>query len=137
MPPHPGASSRAVGNRMSTQARTSTAPEVSLRRELFTRGLRYRVAYRVPGLPRRSIDIAFPGKRVAVFVDGCFWHGCPAHGNAPTTNAEWWRQKLATNQARDEDTTRRLRDLGWQVVRVWEHDCPDAAAAVVVQALAE
>jgi DNA mismatch endonuclease (patch repair protein) len=96
-----------------------------LRRLLHASGLRYRAAYPVPGLPRRSIDIAFPGPRVALFVDGCFWHGCPEHGVHPRANAQWWRTKLSTNQARDASTTAALLEQGWAVLRVWEHESPD------------
>lgn len=93
-----------------------------MRKYLWRSGLRYRVDYRLPlrGLRRRA-DIAFPGPRVAVFVDGCFWHCCPEHGTRPANNAAWWAAKLDANVARDADTDRRLSDAGWTVVRVWEH----------------
>ena len=96
-----------------------------MRRLLHATGLRYRVALPVPGLPRRTIDIAFPRRRVAVFVDGCFWHGCPTHGTDPTSNSAWWAKKILTNQQRDADTTIHLQTLGWTVVRFWEHEDPD------------
>lgn len=122
VPPHPGSSDPTVSARMAGLARRDTAPEVAIRRLLHAQGLRYRVAYPVPGLRRRSIDIAFTRRKVAVFVDGCFWHGCPEHGTQPRANASWWTTKLAANQARDADTTARLVDLGWEVIRVWEHE---------------
>lgn len=78
----------------------------------------------------------FPRIKVAVFVDGCFWHGCPVHGTWPKTNAEFWRKKIETNRARDADTNRRLEALGWTVVRIWAHEDPDEAAervALVVE----
>lgn len=131
MPAHPGSSSAALSSRMSAAARRDTAPEIALRRELHRRGLRYRVVHPVPGRPRRSIDIAFPRHKIAVMVDGCFWHGCPQHGTQPGKNPEWWRQKIATNQARDADTTAALEEAGWLVLRVWEHEPPQAAADVV------
>ena len=106
---------------MSKQKREGTGPEMALRRELFARGLRYRVGYKVPGLPRRTIDIAFPGRRIAVFVDGCFWHGCPEHCVAPKNNAGWWNSKLEGNRQRDAETTVHLREAGWTVLRLWEH----------------
>lgn len=106
---------------MSEQKRLGTAPEIALRRALFARGWRYRVGYKVPGLPRRTIDVAFPRRRVAVFVDGCFWHGCPEHCIPPKNNAEWWAAKLAGNEARDRDTDRTLMAHGWESVRLWEH----------------
>ena len=131
MPPHPGASSPAVSRRMSVAARRDTACELFLRRHLHAAGLRYRVNYPVPGNRRRTIDIAFTRAKVAVFVDGCFWHGCPEHGTQPRANADWWTQKLTTNQARDADTTALLEAAGWAVVRVWEHVEPAEAAQLV------
>jgi DNA mismatch endonuclease (patch repair protein) len=97
--------------------------------------LRFRVHYPVPGNRRRSIDIAFPGKKVAVFLDGCFWHGCPQHGSVPVTNREWWLSKIATNRARDENTDALLRAAGWMVVRVWEHEPLEVARDKVVAAV--
>ncbi|TFF17283.1 very short patch repair endonuclease [Cellulosimicrobium funkei] len=113
---------------MSVAKRRDTAPEVALRRELHARGMRYRVAYPVPGQRRRTIDVAFTRAKVAVFVDGCFWHGCPKHGMMPRSNGDWWKTKLAANQARDRDTDRLLSELGWTVVRVWEHEPPHVAS---------
>lgn len=113
---------------MSTLARADTAPELDLRKELHRRGLRYRVQLHVPGNRRRRIDVAFTRAKVAVFVDGCYWHGCPEHGTNPTANNEWWQWKFARNKARDEDTNRHLRELGWTVIRVWEHEDPADAA---------
>ena len=94
---------------MSAARRRDTRPEVLLRRELHARGRRFRVALRVPGNNRRTIDIAFTRHRVAVFVDGCFWHSCPTHGTRPTANRDWWATKLAANRARDADTDQLLR----------------------------
>ena len=132
---HPGASSSSISRRMSTARRRDTAPEVALRRELHARGLRYRVAYPIPGQRRRTIDIAFTRAKVAVMVDGCFWHGCPDHGTKPRSNSGWWDTKLAANAARDADTNRVLTEMGWRVVRIWEHEAPAAAADVVVAVL--
>jgi DNA mismatch endonuclease, patch repair protein len=117
---------------MASQPREGTGPELQLRRELHRRGLRYRLHRRiVPGHPRRTVDIVFGPARVAVFVDGCFWHGCPDHGNLPTNNADWWRDKLATNVQRDRETDRALKAAGWRVVRVWEHaDVIEQAARI-------
>jgi DNA mismatch endonuclease, patch repair protein len=121
---------------MSRQARTGTSPELLLRSELHRRGLRYRVhyAFRLAGLTRRRCDLAFPRQRVAVFVDGCFWHACPVHATAPKSNADWWRAKLSANVARDRDTDEKLRASDWEVIRIWEHE-PEAAAADRVQDL--
>lgn len=95
---------------------------MALRRALHAAGLRYRVDVPLPFDRRRRADIVFPRARVAVFVDGCFWHGCPEHYVAPKANAAFWRGKVEANRARDRDTDRRLHELGWIVVRVWEHD---------------
>lgn len=121
---------------MQRQRRISTDPEVRLRKQLHAAGYRYRIGYRIPGAPRRTIDIAFSRSRVAVFVDGCFWHACPEHATQPRANAEWWQQKLAANVERDRDTDALLAAAGWRVVRVWEHEADDAALAQVVTALA-
>ncbi len=113
---------------MQTLRQRDTAPELALRRELHKRGLRYRVdAPPVPGLRRRA-DLLFTRAKVAVFVDGCFWHVCPIHSTEPKANAPFWSEKLAANVARDRDTDRRLTEAGWAVVRVWEHELPGAAA---------
>ena len=106
-----------------------------LRRLLHHAGYRYRVNYKVPGIERRTIDIAFTRLRVAVFVDGCFWHACPEHATWPKTNAEWWRRKLEANCDRDRETDRRLQDLGWAVNRVWEHEEAVRAFARVADAI--
>lgn len=116
---------------MSTLKRKDNDAELAVRRLLHAAGYRYRVHYPVPGRPRRTIDIAFTRPKVAVFIDGCFWHGCPEHGTKPTANAEWWRTKLAANLARDRDTASHLEALGWRVTRAWEHVGPDAVVALV------
>lgn len=135
VPPHPGSSSPALSTRMSRAKRRDTAPELLLRRELHRRGRRFRVVVKVPGNNRRTIDIAFPRQKLAVFVDGCFWHGCPEHGTAPTANAQWWQQKLSANMARDRDTDRLLGEAGWSILRAWEHESPVEAADRVIKAL--
>ena len=114
--------------RMSRQRSKDTEAEWSLRRLLHARGLRYRVDAVLPGLPRRRADLLFPRQRVAVFVDGCFWHGCHDHKTAPKSNAAWWATKLARNVERDRETDAHLADLGWNVIRVWEHEDPELAA---------
>ena len=118
----------AVRRRMSRQARRDTSPELALRSALHRRGLRFQVHRRPLPLVRREADLVFPRPRVAVFVDGCFWHSCPQHESAPRTNEDWWRRKLAENRARDQDTDRRLREAGWLPVRVWEHEAVEEAA---------
>lgn len=109
----------------------NTSAESALRRELYALGLRYRLQVAV--LPRRVADVAFGGLRVAVFVDGCFWHGCPKHATWPKQNAEFWRAKIVANQERDRDTNARLRADGWEVVRVWSHETPHDAALRVAK----
>ncbi len=91
---------------------------------LHARGLRYRVQVPLLERPRRTADIVFPKKRIAIFVDGCFWHGCPKHGTSAKSNAEFWHDKIAANKKRDRDTNERLEGAGWTVVRVWEHEKP-------------
>jgi len=99
-----------------------------IRRELHRRGLRYRVNDRnLPGRP----DIAFTSARVAVFIDGCFWHSCPDHGVLPRNNREWWRAKLTRNVARDREKDAELDTMGWVVVHVWEHEDPIRAVDVI------
>lgn len=121
----------AVRRRFQQQRTTGTQPELQLRRELHGRGLRFRVHYKVEGMPRRRVDIAFTRRRLAVMVDGCFWHGCPQHCVTPKSNRDWWLSKLETNRVRDADTNARLKALGWSVLRVWEHTPPEAAAMLV------
>ncbi|MEV7534598.1 very short patch repair endonuclease [Streptomyces hydrogenans] len=119
---------------MSRQGSRDTAPEMAVRRLLHAAGLRYRVNVPVPGMPRRTIDIAFGGARIAVFLDGCFWHGCPEHATHPKANAEWWREKLTKNMTRDRETTAHLQSQGWTVLRFWEHESPDAVARAITRA---
>jgi DNA mismatch endonuclease (patch repair protein) len=110
-----------------------TAPELAVRSAIRRLAIRYRVNYKVlPGSCRRA-DLAFLSARVALFVDGCFWHGCPIHGTWPKANAEFWRNKIETNQKRDRDTDERLREAGWLVVRAWEHDDPNTVASHVAK----
>lgn len=114
----------------------NTSAEAALRRELHARGLRYRLQVPVLTKPRRTADIAFIGLRVAVFVDGCFWHGCPRHATWPKTNADFWRSKILANRERDRDTDKRLRSAGWRVVRIWSHELPARAAARISNVVA-
>lgn len=103
---------------MSRNKARHTGPEIRLRKALWRRGLRYRLHGTMTGRP----DVVFPGTRVAVFVDGCFWHGCEEHGVAPRNNATFWSNKISRNKQRDLAVTVRLQAEGWKVVRVWEHD---------------
>lgn len=124
----PAPLSEDVRRRLRRQKTRDTAPEVALRRALHALGLRYRVDMRaLPDLRRRP-DVVFTARRVAVFVDGCFWHRCPVHAIPPKNNATWWAEKLQRTVDRDRDTNKRLDAAGWAVVRVWEHEDPHAAA---------
>jgi DNA mismatch endonuclease, patch repair protein len=127
----PAASSSAALARMTATRQRDTAAELELRSELRRLGLRYRLHRAiVPGVRRRP-DVVFGPARVAVFVDGCFWHGCPEHGTMAKTNREFWQAKIDANRSRDADTDRRLIEAGWRVVRVWEHeDAGDAALRI-------
>jgi DNA mismatch endonuclease (patch repair protein) len=116
---------------MARVRQTGTNAEMALRRELYRMGLRYRVNVQVLQKPRRLADVVFPRLKIAVFVDGCFWHGCPEHSTWPKRNAEFWKQKIESNQARDTDTDTRLREIGWTVLRFWEHELPVTAANTV------
>lgn len=118
---------------MSKQASKDTAAELAVRRLLHAQGLRYRVEYPVPGMARRRIDVAFTSAKVAVLIDGCFWHGCPEHATRPKSNAEWWRQKLERNMARDTETTEHLVAAGWEVLRFWEHETAEDVVSRVTE----
>lgn len=131
----PAASSPDALTRMTRQRRRDTKPEMAIRRLLFARGLRYRIDAALPGMRRRA-DLLFRSAKVAVFVDGCFWHGCPEHGTQPKNNAAWWAEKIAGNVQRDRDTDRRLAEAGWHVVRVWEHEPPAQAAQRIADLVA-
>jgi DNA mismatch endonuclease (patch repair protein) len=118
------------GNRASMRANKSrdTKPELALRQAVHARGMRYRVGIRpIPSL-RRTADLVFTKARVAVFLDGCFWHGCPQHHTVAKTNATFWAEKVRRNRERDAETDRVLTGQGWVVIRVWEHDDPEPAA---------
>ncbi|MFJ7084794.1 very short patch repair endonuclease [Streptomyces griseus] len=128
-------SSPGVSARMSRQVSRDTKPEVAVRKLLHAAGYRFRVNTRVPDMPRRTIDIAFTRAKVAVMIDGCFWHGCPLHATQPRANAQWWREKLDRNMARDRETTEHLTAAGWTVLRFWEHEAPDGAAEQVAAAV--
>lgn len=120
---------------MRSNRSVDTGPEVRLRSALHRTGHRFRKHFRpIPGL-RCTADIAFPRRRVAVFVDGCFWHCCPEHGTRPARNADWWNAKLDGNVERDRRNTDRLTESGWHVVRIWEHEPLDQAITAVESAL--
>jgi DNA mismatch endonuclease (patch repair protein) len=124
-------SSAGVSERMSRVRRRDTAPELELRSELHRRGLRYRIDRRpLKGVSSRA-DLVFGPAKVAVYVDGCFWHSCPEHGTLPRSNEAFWQDKLARNRERDATVNELLVAAGWTVVRVWEHEEIDVAAGRV------
>lgn len=106
-----------------------TAPELTLRRALWHQGLRYQLTPKLPGIP----DLCFFSERIAIFVDGCFWHGCPQHYSAPAHNAEFWANKVARNIARDKQADAVLEAEGWTVVRIWEHQLESDLAGIVTR----
>lgn len=116
-----------VTRQMKRMPRKDSGPEIRLRRSLHRRGLRFRVQAALPGRP----DIVFPRAKIAVFVDGCFWHRCPEHSTLPKNNREWWTTKLARNVERDREKDDALRELGWEPIHVWEHEDPEIAAAEI------
>jgi DNA mismatch endonuclease, patch repair protein len=121
---------------MRAQRERDTGIEREIRSRLHARGLRFRVHRRLIAGSRREVDVVFPGAKVAVFVDGCFWHGCPEHGRPQTkANPEYWSEKMARNRARDTDTDARLVAAGWLVIRAWEHEDPVDVAKRVIAAV--
>ncbi len=122
---------------MQQQRRRNTQPELAVRRAAHALGLRYFVHRRPLAGLRREADLVFPRVKVAVFVDGCFWHGCPEHGRRNhTTNGWYWPEKIASNMRRDADTDLRLREAGWMALRVWEHEDVQEAAVRVAGVVA-
>ncbi|MEU7028685.1 very short patch repair endonuclease [Streptomyces sp. NPDC046275] len=138
MPPEGSwASSAARRRNMQAIRSRDTKPEQLLRRLVHAQGLRYRVGARpLPDL-RRTADLVFRPAKVAVFVDGCYWHGCPEHYVSPRTNQDYWSGKVAGNVARDRDTDQRLSEAGWLVLRFWEHEDAEACCTTVVDAVTQ
>jgi DNA mismatch endonuclease (patch repair protein) len=131
------ASSTGVRTCMQANKARDTKPELALRSAVHSLGLRYRVsAQPLKGL-RRTADLVFRKARVAVFLDGCFWHGCPEHHTVAVRNASFWADKVRTNQDRDRDTDSRLEEAGWLILRIWEHDDPTVAALTIHRAVLE
>ena len=124
----PKAMNEVVSQQMSRMPVASSKPEVRLRRALHSLGLRFRLHRKdLPGSP----DIVLPQAKMAIFVDGCFWHACPEHGTLPKNNREWWQQKLEATRARDGFKDSALEELGWLPVHVWEHEDPTQAALAI------
>lgn len=129
----PKASSLAARNRMRACRGRDTTPERDLRSALHGIGLRFRVHRRPEPMINSRADIVFPRAKVAVFVDGCFWHGCSRHGTTPVANRKFWLDKIAANRRRDRSHGALLRAAGWTVIRVWEHEEPEAACRRVIR----
>jgi DNA mismatch endonuclease (patch repair protein) len=133
----PWASSPAARAVMQGNRRRDTSPEMAVRRLVHASGLRYRVDARPSPTLNRRADLVFSSARVAVFIDGCYWHGCPVHGTVAQANAEYWAEKISRNQARDRDTDTRLANAGWLVIRAWEHENPRDVAHRIGAAVRE
>lgn len=133
--PPDGSWASSPGNRRSMlgNRRRDTAPELAVRRLVHRAGLRYRVDYRPRRDLRRRADLVFTKARVAVFIDGCYWHGCPEHFTTPKTNRNYWTTKIGGNRQRDADTDELLDSAGWTVLRFWEHEDPAAVAARIIE----
>ena len=130
------ASSDAVRRSMQGNRSRDTSPELAVRRLLHAAGLRYRVNIRPLKSLRRTADVVFTRRKIAVFIDGCFWHGCPDHYVIPKTNVHYWSPKIETNLARDADTSAQLREAGWTVLRFWEHQPPAEVAEQIMASVA-
>lgn len=137
LPPTPPASDESTRRAMKGNRRADTAPEIAVRRILHARGRRFRKDYRVTGVHDLSVraDIVFSRQRIAVFVDGCFWHGCPDHCRVPKRNRPYWIAKIERNRVRDERIRKSLATAGWRVVQIWEHEQLETAVARIESAL--
>ncbi|MEU0587372.1 very short patch repair endonuclease [Streptomyces sp. NPDC006132] len=132
-PPGSWASSAAKRRNMQAVRSRDTKPELLVRRLVHASGLRYRVAARpLPNL-RRTADMVFRSAKVAIFIDGCYWHGCPEHYVSPRTNFGYWSEKVTRNVARDRETDSKLEQAGWLVLRFWEHTPAEESAAEIIR----
>src|SRR4051794_2544937 len=129
------ASSTGVRKSMQSNTGRDTGPELALRRQVHSLGMRYYVNRRPIKAVRRTADLVFPRLKVAVYLDGCFWHGCPIHHTVAKTNAQFWAEKVATNRSRDHETDAMLAEHGWLGIRIWEHEDPGEAAVRVREAV--
>lgn len=133
---YPYPSSQAVSSVMKANKRANTKPEIAIRKGLHRLGYRFRKDYvlRVQGRRCRP-DIVFTRKKVAIFVDGCFWHSCPIHGHTPRANVSYWKSKFERNALRDELDTDALKSNGWKVIRIWEHCNVEEALQIIQSSL--
>jgi DNA mismatch endonuclease, patch repair protein len=131
----PRASAPSVRQRMQTTGRRDTPPELRVRSLLHRNGYRFRVDVSPVSATRSRADIVFPRLKFAIYIDGCFWHGCAQHGTWPKANGDWWRHKIETNRNRDVANTTILMRSGWTVIRVWEHEDPDIVVETIIAAL--
>ena len=122
---------------MHNTPRKDTPLEMRVRASLLEYDLRFEVDRAIPGVTRSRPDIVFPEERVAVFLDGCFWHSCPDHGTTPTANREWWVEKLSSNVERDRRHNEKLEAAGWLALRFWEHEAPALVAATIERRVRE
>jgi DNA mismatch endonuclease (patch repair protein) len=124
---------------MRANRRKDTAPERAVRSHLHARGLRFRVDLPIVADGGRVLrpDVVFTGRRLALYIDGCYWHGCPKHGTTPVTNRAYWQSKIEENKRRDAEQTRRLQRAGWTVLRVWEHEDPVIVAENILRLFRE
>lgn len=120
---------------MKAQKQSDTTPEIAIRSCLHRLGFRFRVNAKTIPESRSRGDIVFPRDRLVVFVDGCFWHGCPLHATFPKANGGWWLKKLTANRERDERVDAMLSSAGWTVIRIWEHESPEKAAKAIARVL--
>ena len=134
---NPVPSSEAALKRMKAAKPRDTAPEINLRSALHRKGLRFRLEQKPVEELNRTADIVFRSIKVAIFVDGCFWHGCPIHGTQSKANADFWKNKIEQNHARDLDTNERLEKAGWRVIRVWEHEDAEIVAENIYEIIKE
>tara|TARA_Y100001958_G_scaffold107799_1_gene75594 strand:- start:2577 stop:2990 length:414 start_codon:yes stop_codon:yes gene_type:complete len=126
--------SEQISDQMRRMPTRDSKPEIKIRKVLYSLGLRYRVHQKhLPGKP----DISFGPAKVAVFVDGCFWHNCPDHGTIPKSNRDWWVEKFKKNRERDKRKDRELRQIGWEPIHIWEHEDPEEASKYIARVVSQ
>lgn len=128
---NPIPSSQAAINRMKAVRSKNTAPEKALQTALRSKGLNFQINVKPIKYLNRKADIVINAAKVAIFVDGCFWHGCPIHGTHSKANPEFWENKIAQNKSRDLDTNYELKKYGWKVIRIWEHEDPELVSKMI------